>query len=70
MNGIIHNCTHANMEGKEDIVLSEDDMFARIFEYISRLVLIVRPRRLIYLAIDGTYSQMNEKDYVKRGFSK
>lgn len=53
MNGIIHNCTHANNEGMVDIELSEDDMFAKIFEYINRLVQIVRPRRVVYLAIDG-----------------
>jgi 5'-3' exonuclease len=32
---------------------TEDDMMASICEYVDHLISIVRPRRLIYFAIDG-----------------
>jgi 5'-3' exoribonuclease 1 len=58
MNGIIHHCTHAN-KGEEDVEklsqLSETEMFTRIFQYIDRLFQIVRPRKVFYMAIDGSY---------------
>ena len=31
----------------------EDEMMIAIFEYIDRIFNIVRPRRLLYMAIDG-----------------
>ena len=31
----------------------EDEMMEAIFEYIDRIFNIVRPRRLLYMAIDG-----------------
>ncbi|KAK2960855.1 putative 5'-3' exoribonuclease 1 [Blattamonas nauphoetae] len=50
-NGIIHNATHGNagVIGQ----LSEEDMIAGIFEYIDRLVQIARPKKLLYIAVDG-----------------
>ena len=32
---------------------TEEDMFVAIFAYIDRIVSVVRPRRLLFLAIDG-----------------
>ena len=53
MNGIIHNCTHP---GDQDVSksLSQREMMLAIFRYIDRCVSeIVKPKKLLYLAIDG-----------------
>ena len=50
MNGIIHNCTHAN---QREVKLTEDEMMLRIFDYIDKLVQIIRPQKLLFMAIDG-----------------
>lgn len=50
MNGIIHPCTHPT-SGRAP--KTETEMFNSIFEYVDRLIKIVRPKRMIYFAIDG-----------------
>jgi len=62
MNGIIHQCTHGDEIGPgED--LSEDQMVERIFAYTERLIKIARPRKVLYLAIDGVAprAKMNQQ---------
>ena len=39
----------------------EDEMMVAIFEYIDRIFNIVRPRRLLYMAIDGVVSHKFEQ---------
>lgn len=37
---------------------NEDEMMVAIFEYIDRLYNIVRPRRVLYMAIDGVVRRL------------
>ena len=53
MNGIIHNCTHANNAAKA--TASEDEMMHLVFQYIERLVRIAKPNKLLFMAIDGAW---------------
>jgi hypothetical protein len=50
MNGIIHNCTHAN---DPNLKLTETEMVIRIFSYLDKLIHIMKPRKLVFMAIDG-----------------
>lgn len=50
MNGIIHPCTHPE-DGPAPT--TEQEMFDAVCAYVDRVFSIVRPRRLLYMAIDG-----------------
>merc|ERR1719420_2386432 len=62
MNGIIHNCTHAN-EG-ENVIKSgkdENEMMLKIFAYIDSLFQMIKPRKVFFMAptLDNLYLDMN-----------
>lgn len=61
MNGIIHQCTHANSDGL--VHLNEQQMFLRIFKYTDQLYKMIKPKNLLYLAIDGVAprAKMNQQ---------
>ncbi|CAJ2654743.1 unnamed protein product [Trifolium pratense] len=60
MNSIIHPCFHPNDDDNNINNISPttfDQVFTNMFDYIDQLVTIVKPRKLLYMAIDGVAPQ-------------
>ena len=48
MNGIVHPCTHP--EGKP-APKTEGEMMLEVFKYTERVVAMIKPRKLLFMAI-------------------
>ena len=52
MNGIVHPCSHPeDRPAPQD----EEEMMIEIFKYTERVVNIIRPRRLLFMAIGASF---------------
>src|SRR3989338_9195266 len=50
MNGIIHPCCHPE---DDEAPKTEEDMYEKIFEYVERIFAAIRPRKVLFMAVDG-----------------
>ncbi|KAF9637962.1 Zinc finger CCHC-type protein [Lasiodiplodia theobromae] len=60
MNGIVHPCSHPE---DKDPPENEEQMMIEIFKYTDRVVNMVRPRKLLMIAVDGVAprAKMNQQ---------
>ena len=65
MNGIIHPCAHPQNKAQPK---NESEMFNNIFEYTDKVIQIVKPQRLIYMAIDGVAPRAKQNQQRSRRF--
>lgn len=61
MNSILHTCTHSDNDTLNR--MTDDQMYAAIFNYIDHLFDIIKPKEVFYMAIDGVAprAKMNQQ---------
>eukprot|EP00967_Tisochrysis_lutea_P155154 scaffold309911_cov28-Tisochrysis_lutea.AAC.1 len=70
-NGILHNCTHGASkppDKPDGTPPTEADMMIAICSYLDSLVQMVRPARLLYIAIDGVAPRAKMNQQRQRRF--
>ncbi|KAH8148771.1 uncharacterized protein LAJ45_07114 [Morchella importuna] len=60
MNGIVHPCSHPEDKAPPE---TEEEMMLEVFKYTERVVNMVRPRKLLMIAVDGVAprAKMNQQ---------
>ena len=66
MNAIFHRCSHGDEVDADTI--TQNKMFTDIFKYIAHLVKLVRPRKLLFLAVDGVAPRAKQNQQRQRRF--
>lgn len=63
MNGLIHPSCNPQSDNNIRVPTNFEEQCQNIFEYIDKLMKIVRPQKLLYLAIDGVAprAKMNQQ---------
>ena len=65
MNGIFHTCSHGPTT-YSGMPISE--MYSEIFKYIAHIVSLVRPKKLLYMAVDGVAPRAKQNHQRQRRF--
>ncbi|KAL7717295.1 5'-_3' exoribonuclease [Entamoeba marina] len=65
-NGIVHNCSHSDTMPDPE---SQQEIIERIFVQLDRYVNYIRPRKMIYIAIDGVCPVAKIVQQRKRRFT-
>lgn len=66
MNGIVHNCIHGNdakLHERVSKLQDFDEVWANIMKAIDEIVHTVKPRQILFLAVDGVAprAKMNQQ---------
>ena len=68
MNGIIHMCSHPRDLDVTSESLTEDQIYAGIFEYIDRIFHLIAPKKLLFMAVDGVAPRAKMNQQRQRRF--
>jgi len=66
MNAIFHRCSHG--EEVDKYTITKHKMFTDIFKYISYLVRLAKPTKLLFLAVDGVAPRAKQNQQRQRRF--